>query len=50
MTVKEAGDDAVAYELRVRRRPLGQVSPTEITEALQDAVHRSCEPLEEWPT
>jgi DNA-binding NarL/FixJ family response regulator len=43
MTVMQAGDDAAVYELRPRRRPLGQMSPAEIVDTLRDAVHRSRE-------
>ena len=41
MTVKEAGDEAVVYELRPRRRDLGQVSPDEMIDTLREAVARS---------
>lgn len=43
MTVMQAGDDAAVYELRPRRRALGQMSPAEIVETLCEAVHRSRE-------
>jgi DNA-binding NarL/FixJ family response regulator len=41
MTVTQAGNDVAVYELRPRQRVLGQMSPTEILEALQEAVHGS---------
>jgi DNA-binding NarL/FixJ family response regulator len=40
MTVTEAGDDAAMYELRPSCRPMGQMSPDAIVEALRDAVQR----------
>jgi DNA-binding NarL/FixJ family response regulator len=40
MTVMQAGDSAAVYEMRPRRRLLGQVSPTELLDALRDAVRR----------
>jgi DNA-binding NarL/FixJ family response regulator len=47
MTVMQAGDEAAVYELRTRRRALGQLSPAEIVDALRDSVHRSRDLLEE---
>jgi DNA-binding NarL/FixJ family response regulator len=47
LTVTQAGDDAAVYELKPRRRALGQMSPAEIVESLRDAVHPSREPLQE---
>jgi hypothetical protein len=43
MTVMQAGDEATVYELRPRRRVMGQMSPDEIVAALRAAVHRSRE-------
>jgi DNA-binding NarL/FixJ family response regulator len=43
MTVMQAGDDAAVYELRPRRRALGQMSPAEIVATLHEAVDRSRE-------
>jgi DNA-binding NarL/FixJ family response regulator len=43
MTVMQAGDDAAVYELRPRRRALGQMSPAEIVDTLREAVHRTRE-------
>jgi len=43
MTVVPAGNDAVVYELKPHRRALGQMSPTEIVDALREAVHRNRE-------
>jgi DNA-binding NarL/FixJ family response regulator len=40
MTVMQAGEDAAVYELRPRRRALGQMSPDEVVETLRDAVYR----------
>ena len=40
MTVMQAGDDAAVYELRPRRRSLGQMSPQEVVDALCDSVRR----------
>jgi DNA-binding NarL/FixJ family response regulator len=47
VTVTHAGDDGAVYELRPRRRVLGQMSPTEIVEALREAVLSSREPSHE---
>jgi DNA-binding NarL/FixJ family response regulator len=43
MTVTQAGNDAAVYELRPRRRSLGQMSPHEIVAALCDFVQRDRE-------
>ena len=43
MTVLSAGKDAAVYELRPRKRSLGQMSPEEVLATLRDAVHRSRE-------
>ena len=43
VTVMAAGTDAVVYELKPQQRPLGQMSPTEIVDAVRVAVHRSRE-------
>jgi len=43
MTVMSQGSDAVVYELKPHRRALGQMSPTEIVDALREAVHRNRE-------
>jgi hypothetical protein len=40
VTVTQPGDVAALYELRRHRRPLGEVSPREIVQALRDAVER----------
>jgi DNA-binding NarL/FixJ family response regulator len=40
MTVTEAGDDAAVFELRPRRRELGQMSPAELVRILR-AAHLS---------
>jgi len=40
MTVMQAGDDAAVYELRPRRRSLGQMSPQEVVDTLCDSVRR----------
>jgi DNA-binding NarL/FixJ family response regulator len=41
MTVTEAGDDAAVFELRPRRRELGQMSPAELIQTLREAAHLS---------
>lgn len=40
LTVMLAGDEAAMYELQPGRRPLGQMSPSGIVEALKEAVQR----------
>ncbi len=44
ITVMHAGDEAAVYELRPRRRALGEVSPAEIVEKMREVVHRNREP------
>jgi hypothetical protein len=41
VTVRQSGDDAIAYELRPQRRKLGPLSPTEIVGMLRQVVHES---------
>jgi DNA-binding NarL/FixJ family response regulator len=43
MTVMQAGDDAVVYELMPRRQAVGQLSPDEIVGTLCDSVWRDRE-------
>ena len=47
MTVTQAGEEAVVYELRPRRRSLGQMSPAEIVGTLREAVLERRNHLEE---
>jgi DNA-binding NarL/FixJ family response regulator len=41
MTVMQQGDAATLYEVRPKRRVLGEMSPNEIVEMLRDAVQRA---------
>ena len=43
LTVMHSGGDVVAYELSPHRRPLGEISPTEILVALRESVRRKRE-------
>lgn len=43
MTVMQTGDETTVYELRPRRRALGQMSADEMVDALRAAVHRNRE-------
>jgi DNA-binding NarL/FixJ family response regulator len=47
VTVTQTGNDAALYELTPRRTALGHMSPTEIVDALREAIHRSREMSEE---